>query len=150
MFIRIVTIQRMLAENKRTVTSGEVQQYYSENQDKFKGKSLDESEEEIRKTLASEKDGSFFETYFEDLKKTSGLQVNYDVLEVNTPTKEEISDYYEQNKEKYQTSASRRAIFICSTVSSIFFSVIFPFPYISIPPTFLHFLQLQQITSHNY
>ena len=89
-----------------SISKTEVQQYYSENQDKFKGKSLDESEEEIRKTLASEKDGSFFETYFEDLKKTSGLQVNYDVLEVNTPTKEEISDYYEQNKEKYQTSAS--------------------------------------------
>ena len=89
-----------------SISKTEVQQYYSENQDKFKGKSLDESEEEIRKTLASEKDGSFFETYFEELKKTSGLQVNYDVLEVNTPTKEEISDYYEQNKEKYQTSAS--------------------------------------------
>ena len=84
----------------------EVQQYYSENQNDFEGKTFDQVEDEIRQILAAEKDGSFFEAYIEDLKKTSGLQVNFEVLEVTPPTKDAVENYYNENKENYVTKPS--------------------------------------------
>lgn len=81
----------------------EIQQYYEENQDTYIGKPLSEVEDDIRKILAMKKDEDFFPQYIEELKKTAGLQVNFDILKVTEPTNDEILSYYETNATDYQT-----------------------------------------------
>ena len=61
-------------------------------------------EDEIRQTLASQKDESFFPQSIEELKKTAGLQVNFDILKVTEPTEQDISSYYQQNQDAYTVS----------------------------------------------
>jgi len=87
-----------------SISSWEVQQYYNDNQTAYTGKTLSEVEDEIRQTLASQKDESFFPQYIEELKKTAGLQVNFDILKVTEPTEQEISSYYQQNQDAYAIS----------------------------------------------
>ena len=84
-----------------SISSWEVQKYYDENSAAYSGKTLAEVEDEIRQILASQKDEDFFPQYIEKLKKTAGLQVNFDVLKVTEPTEQEVSAYYQQNKESY-------------------------------------------------
>lgn len=86
-----------------SISSWEVQQYYQENQADYTGKTLSEVEGEIRQKLAAEKDEDFFPKYIEELKKTAGLQVNFDNLKVTEPTEDEISEYYNENIAEYQT-----------------------------------------------
>ncbi|MEA5038578.1 MAG: peptidyl-prolyl cis-trans isomerase [Clostridiaceae bacterium] len=89
-----------------SVSSWEVQQYYDDNRAAYAGKTLSEVEDEIRQTLASQKDENFFPQYIEQLKKTAGLQVNFDILKVTEPTEQEISAYYQKNQNTYAVSES--------------------------------------------
>lgn len=93
-----------------SISSWEIQQYYDDNKDTFGGKSLAEVEDEIRQILVSKKDEDFFPKYLEELKKTAGLQVNFDLLKVTEPTEEEISAYYKQNTSKYKASEKAEAL----------------------------------------
>lgn len=81
----------------------EVQEYYNKNQKDFDGKTFEEVEDEIRQTLSNQKDESFISDYIEELKKTAGLQVNFEVLQIDSPTDEEIKNYYNVNLEQYRT-----------------------------------------------
>lgn len=89
-----------------SISKWEVQEYYSENQSQFEGKTLAEAEADIRQILVNQKDETFFDDYIEQLKKTSGLQVNFDVLKYDEPTEAEISAYYQANMENYVVEAS--------------------------------------------
>lgn len=98
-------LQQLYDENVSpdSVDRWEVQQYYSQNMDSFQGKTLAEAENEIRQTLAYQKESTFFSDYVEELKKTAGLQVDYEVLRVDDPTSKEIEAYYEANPSLFTT-----------------------------------------------
>ncbi|HBB28396.1 MAG TPA: hypothetical protein DC000_03940 [Clostridiales bacterium] len=85
-----------------SIPKWEVQQYYDKNRDDYSDKMFSEVEDEIRNILVAQKDEEFFPQFIEELKKSSGLEVNFDLLEVNEPTDEEISGYYLQNATTYQ------------------------------------------------
>jgi len=89
-----------------SVTKWEIQQYYSDNMEKFQGKSLADVEEKIKETLAAQKEENFFPAFIEELKKTAGLQVDFEVLKVAAPSEEEIAIYYNNNKKEFQIPAS--------------------------------------------
>lgn len=85
-----------------SIPKWEVQQYYDKNRDEYSDKMFSEVEDEIRNILVAQKDEEFFPQFIEELKKSSGLEVNFDLLKVNEPTDEEISGYYLQNSTNYQ------------------------------------------------
>lgn len=58
----------------------DVQLYFEENKAKYDGKTLPEVENEIRQILLQKKGEEYFPAYIEELKKTAGLQVNYELL----------------------------------------------------------------------
>ncbi|MDD3227595.1 MAG: peptidyl-prolyl cis-trans isomerase [Oscillospiraceae bacterium] len=101
-------ISQLHEENITTdsISKWEVQQYYSENLNRFQGKTLDDVEGEIRQILVSQRDEDFFPAFIEELKKTAGLQLNLDVLKVAVPAEEEIQAYYNANLNQYEMSAS--------------------------------------------
>lgn len=63
-----------------TISKLDVQLYFEENKEQYAGKTLTEAEEEIRQILVQKKDEEYFPAYIEELKKTAGLQVNYELL----------------------------------------------------------------------
>lgn len=89
-----------------SISSFEVQKYYDDNQAKYQGKTLSQAEDEIRQILAAQKDEDFFPQYIEELKKTAGLQVNFDVLKVSEPTEDAILAYYDKNIANFKTENS--------------------------------------------
>lgn len=89
-----------------SISNWEVQKYYDENIESFPGETLAEVEDEIRQILVSQKDEDFFPQYIEELKKTAGLQVNFDILKVTEPTEQEVAAYYKQNKDSYAISGN--------------------------------------------
>ena len=91
-----------------SISSWEVQKYYDSNQSEYAGKTLSEVENEIRQTLAAQKDEDFFAEYLDELKKTAGLQVNFDLLKVAQPTQAEIDAYYQANQSSYETAPAAK------------------------------------------
>jgi hypothetical protein len=98
-----------------SISSWDVQQYYNQNKEKYTGRSLSEADSEIRQILVAQKDGDFFTQYIEELKKTAGLQVNFETLKVNEPTEDEIANYYNQNLNIYQISETAETVEIIFT-----------------------------------
>lgn len=101
-----------------SIPKWEVQQYYDENKDTYGGKEFSEVEAEIRNILVSQKDEEFFPEYIEELKKASGLEVNFDLLKVTEPTEAEISAYYRQNSSSYQIPEKAEVLEIKITSSN--------------------------------
>lgn len=64
-------ISQLHEENITTdsISKWEVQQYYSENLNRFQGKTLDDVEGEIRQILVSQRDEDFFPAFIEELKR---------------------------------------------------------------------------------
>jgi parvulin-like peptidyl-prolyl isomerase len=84
-----------------SIPKWEVQQYFNENNDTYKGRSFKDVEAEIRKILVTKKDESYFEEYIAELKQSAGLIVNFDILKVEEPTDSELQAYYEDNSSKF-------------------------------------------------
>lgn len=74
----------------------DVQRYFDENKEKYEGKTLSEAEDEIRQILLEKKAEEYFPQYIEELKKTAGLQVNYELLKVKKPSDGNDADFNEK------------------------------------------------------
>ncbi len=86
-----------------SISKLDVQLYFDQNKEQYEGKNLSDVEAEIRQILLSQKKEDYFPKYIEELKKTAGLDVNYDLLKVDEPTNDEIKARYEQNQASYAT-----------------------------------------------
>lgn len=76
----------------------DIQLYFEENKAKYDGKTLPEVENEIRQILLQKKGEEYFPAYIEELKKTAGLQVNYELLrEIDFLAKEKQEDTSEND-----------------------------------------------------
>ena len=84
-----------------SISKFDIQLYFDENKDKYAGQTLDEAENEIRQILLQKKEEEYFPEYIEELKKTAGLKVDYELLRVTEPSDEEIENYYEQNQKLF-------------------------------------------------
>lgn len=79
----------------------EMQQYYEEHRDEYKGRSFSEVEEEIKNILAAKKEREFIPKYIEKLKENAVISRNYELLKVEEPTETELRNYYESHKDEY-------------------------------------------------
>jgi parvulin-like peptidyl-prolyl isomerase len=89
-----------------SIPKWEVQKYYDDNKEIYGDKTMSEVEAEIRNTLVTQKDEEYFPEYIEKLKESSGLKVDFDLLQVTEPTEEEVEAYYQDNIKEYQTTRS--------------------------------------------
>ncbi|WP_367567657.1 peptidyl-prolyl cis-trans isomerase [Lacrimispora sp.] len=89
-----------------SVSKWEIQQYYDKNKETYKDRGLSEVEEEIRSILLAKKDEEYFPDYINKLKESAGLQVDFDLLKVSEPAREEILEYYQKNPDQYRKDPS--------------------------------------------
>lgn len=72
-----------------SISKLDVQLYFDQNREQYEGKNLSDVEAEIRQILLSQKKEDYFSKYIEELKKTAGLDVNYDLLKLENPASDE-------------------------------------------------------------
>jgi parvulin-like peptidyl-prolyl isomerase len=70
--------QKELSEE--SIPKYEVQQYYDENRMQYGDSNFSDVEHEIREILVRAKEKDFFPQYIEELKRTTGLEVNFELL----------------------------------------------------------------------
>ncbi|MDR3164175.1 MAG: peptidyl-prolyl cis-trans isomerase, partial [Synergistaceae bacterium] len=93
-----------------SIQKWEVQKYFDENKEAYEGRTFNEAENEIRNILVRQKDAEFFPAYIEELKRSAGLEVNFEILRVTRPTEGQMQSYYQDNPDKFtQTAALKGA-----------------------------------------
>jgi parvulin-like peptidyl-prolyl isomerase len=79
----IDTLVHQIAQRElsaESIPKYEVQQYYDQNRAQYGDRNFSDVEHEIREILVREKQKDFFPQYIEELKKTTGLEVNFELL----------------------------------------------------------------------
>jgi hypothetical protein len=82
--------QRELSEE--AIPKYEVQQYYDNNRQQYGDRNFSDVEHEIREILIRAKQQDFFPQYIEELKRATGLEVNFDLLDTLGTTDESMAE----------------------------------------------------------
>ena len=99
--INLSTLVASMHEDEIAPDKIEMQQYYEEHREEYKGRSFSEVEDEIKNILAAEKGKEFIPKYIEKLKENAVISKNYDLLKIEEPTEAELRSYYESHKGEY-------------------------------------------------
>jgi parvulin-like peptidyl-prolyl isomerase len=81
--------QRELSEE--AIPKYEVQQYYDNNRQQYGEQNFSDVEHEIREILIRAKEQDFFPKYIEELKRATGLEVNFELLDTLGTTDESMA-----------------------------------------------------------
>jgi hypothetical protein len=93
-----------------SIPKWEVQKYYDDNKVLYADRAFSETEPEIRNILVRQKDTEFLPAYIEELKKSSGLELNLDILKVAMPTEQQIQSYYQNNPDRFAQTATIKGL----------------------------------------
>ena len=85
-----------------SIPKWEVQQYYDENRATYGNTEFSAVEGEIRDLLVEKRHETYLPEYIEELKKSSGLEVNFELLRISEPTDEQILSYYNANMDDFK------------------------------------------------
>jgi len=119
--VNLGSLAAKMHEDKIAPDKIEIQQYFEEHRDEYKGRSLSEVEEEIKSILVSKKEKEFIPQYVEKLKENAAMSTNYDLLKIDEPSEMELRSYYESHILEYaepeKIGILQIKIDICSTCS---------------------------------
>ena len=121
--INLTNLAAKMHEDEFAPDKIEIQRYFEEHREEYKGRSLSEVEVEIKSILTAKKGKEFIPRYIEKLKENAVISINYDLLRADEPTEAELRNYYESNKDEYIEPEKIRIlqikIDICSTCSKV-------------------------------
>ena len=100
--INLGSLAAKMHEDKLAPDKIEMQQYYEEHREEYKGRPFSEVETEIKSILAAKKEKEFIPKYIERLKENAVISRNYELLRVEEPTETELRNYYEGNEDQYR------------------------------------------------
>ena len=83
-------VQRELSEE--AIPKYEVQQYYDNNRQQYGERNFSDVEHEIREILVRAKEQDFFPQYIEELKRATGLEVNFELLDTLGISEESMAE----------------------------------------------------------
>lgn len=79
------------------IEESELRAYYDNNLAQYSGRRYDEVREEIRQLLVSQKEAGYMADYVARLRENASVTVDYALLDLPTPTEEELRQYYQDN-----------------------------------------------------
>lgn len=100
--IQIADVSEQLHEGRIPVGEPEIQAYFDRNRERFGDRPLVEVRDQIRRLVVEEKEQGFVQDYLRDLRERSNLQVDYSLLDVPEPSEQELSTYYQDNRERFR------------------------------------------------
>jgi parvulin-like peptidyl-prolyl isomerase len=89
----IDTLVHQIAQRElsaESIPKYEVQQYYDNNRQQYSERNFSDVEHEIREILVRTKEKDFFPQYIDELKKATGLEVNFELLRTLGTTEESM------------------------------------------------------------
>ena len=87
------------------VPESEIQAYYEANKARFGDQTLSAAREQIRQTLASQKEGQYLKDYIAQLKNNASITRDFTLLDVPAPTEADLRAHYEANTQSYTSTA---------------------------------------------
>lgn len=116
--IQIADISGQLHEGRIPVGEGELQTYYDQNREQFGDRPLTEVKDQIRQTLVEQKEQDYIAGYLKDLRERASLQVDYSLLAVPEPAEQELTGYYQTNREQFRVPEQAQIAQIAFSIDS--------------------------------
>jgi len=88
-----------LHEDALPIAESDIRNYYDENRPSFDQRSFNEAREEIRQRLIREP--AFIDDYMARLRATASITRSFDLLDVPTPSEEELQRYYQDKRDDF-------------------------------------------------
>lgn len=115
--ILIGDVSDQIHRGRIQVGEAEIQASYDQNRTWFGGRPLVEVKDQIRRTVAEQKEQAFVADYLKDLKERASLQVDSRLLEVPEPAEQELAGYYQENRERFRVPEQAKIAQIQVSVS---------------------------------
>ena len=90
-----------LHEDALPIAESDIRNYYDENRSSFDQRSFAEAREEIRQRLIAEREPAFIDDYMARLRATASITRSFDLLDVPTPSEEELQRYYQDKRDDF-------------------------------------------------
>ncbi|MAU00584.1 MAG: hypothetical protein CL608_25855 [Anaerolineaceae bacterium] len=99
--LNLQALEGQLHEGDIPVLESEIQAYYNENRALFGDQPLTAVREQIRQTLVAEKEQDYVTNYIEQLKDNASVTRFFELLDVPSPTEDDLRRYYEENRDQF-------------------------------------------------
>ena len=84
------------------VAESEIRAYYDANREQFGEQPLDAVRAQIRAQLVAEREQDYVDTYLAQLKDNASIARNFELLDVPSPSEDELRRYYEEHREQFR------------------------------------------------
>ncbi|MBI4790359.1 MAG: peptidyl-prolyl cis-trans isomerase [Chloroflexi bacterium] len=84
------------------IEESEIQKYFDDNRDQFKGQSLTQVKEQIRNLLHAQKEQTVIDDFNKQLRANATVTLNADLLDVPAPADAELQSYYQNNLDAFR------------------------------------------------
>ncbi len=99
--INLESFDSQVHENAAIVSESEIQDYYYANREQFGDQTLDAVRETIRQMLVAEREPDYIEEYIQRLRDNASITRNFELLDVPTPTEDDLRRYYTENATQF-------------------------------------------------
>lgn len=99
--INLESFDSQLHEDAAIVSQSEIQTYYYQNREQFGDQTLDTVRDTIRQTLVAEREQGYIEEYIQRLKDNASITRSFELLDVPTPTEDDLRRYYDENAAQF-------------------------------------------------
>lgn len=99
--LNLETLDVQLHEDDIPVSESEIQDYYYSNRTQFGEEPLSAVREQIRTILVSDREDDYIQTYIQQLRDESAVTRNFELLDVPTPSEDDLRVYYESNRNEF-------------------------------------------------
>ncbi|MBP0440490.1 peptidyl-prolyl cis-trans isomerase [Tianweitania sediminis] len=91
-----------------SISESSIREYFDKNKGRYEGRSFSDVRDEIRQALIAEQEPAFVEDYIQKLRTNASIARSFELLDVPSPTQEELENYYRENVDRFKLP--RRAI----------------------------------------
>lgn len=106
--LRLDSFANQLHEESLPIAESEMRDYYDTNKARFEGLTFAQAREDIRQILVAEREPEFIESYLDRLRANASITRNFELLDVPSPSEEELEQYHRANLDKF--ALPRRAV----------------------------------------
>ncbi|MBB6355767.1 peptidyl-prolyl cis-trans isomerase [Aminobacter aganoensis] len=106
--ISLESFANQLHTERISVSESSIRDYFDKNKGRYEGRTFADVRDEIRQALVAEQEPAFVEGYIEKLRTSASVTRSFELLDVPSPTQQELESHYRQNVDQFKIP--RRAI----------------------------------------
>lgn len=95
-------VAQRMHEFEVKVEESEIQEYFDDHREEFKGQSLTQVKDQIRDRLHAQKEQTVVDGFLKQLRANATVTVNADLLQVPAPTEADLQAYYQNQLDSFR------------------------------------------------